>query len=303
MKFFPQHLRDAGYFTTNARKEDFNLETPGKLWDVPNDANRPWRSGRKASPSSSMINIQTCHESQIRKRPHELVHDPAKVRIPAYHPDTPEVRRDWAQYYDKVTEMDAEVGAILARLEADGLKDEYDRLLLRRPRQRHAARTTLALRQRTARAARHSHPRQVQEPAPRRLHSRRSDGPARRLRRFRADDPQSRGIEAAAELSRATAFLRRACRDRERVPARLSRPDGRTHRPGAERDRRALRLCAALHAAPHLRPARRLHVPNADDAGLEEDCSTPENSTRLNRSSGKRSRPKSSSTSRPTPTR
>ncbi|MBA3312087.1 MAG: sulfatase-like hydrolase/transferase [Planctomycetaceae bacterium] len=123
MKFFPQYLRDAGYFTTNARKEDFNLKTPGQLWDVPNDANRPWAKRKEGQPFFSTINIPTSHESQLRKRPHELVHDSAKARIPAYHPDTPEVRRDWAQYYDKLTEMDAEVGAILDRLEADGLKE------------------------------------------------------------------------------------------------------------------------------------------------------------------------------------
>jgi len=63
------------------------------------------------------------HEGQIRRRPHEWRHDPARVPVPPYHPDTPEVRQDWAQYYDKVTEMDVEAGRILAELEADGLAD------------------------------------------------------------------------------------------------------------------------------------------------------------------------------------
>lgn len=124
MKMFPQYLREAGYFTTNARKEDFNLEKPGELWDVKNDADRPWTKRPEGKPFFSVINIPTSHESQIRKRPHTPVHDPAKARVPAYHPDTPEVRRDWAQYYDKLTEMDGEVGDILARLDADGLKDD-----------------------------------------------------------------------------------------------------------------------------------------------------------------------------------
>ena len=64
------------------------------------------------------------HESQIRKRPHTLIHDPAKVRIPAYHPDTPEVRHDWAQYYDNITTMDAQAGRMLAELQQDGLTDD-----------------------------------------------------------------------------------------------------------------------------------------------------------------------------------
>ena len=124
MKFYPQHLREAGYFTTNVRKEDFNLAQPGQLWDVKNDANRPWAKRKEGQPFFSMINIPTTHESRIRDRPHTLVHDPAGAPIPAYHPDTPEVRHDWAQYYDNLTVMDAEVGAILARLDADGLTDE-----------------------------------------------------------------------------------------------------------------------------------------------------------------------------------
>src|SRR5256885_5700890 len=40
--------------------------------------------------------------------------------IPPYHPDTPEVRRDWAQYHDTISIMDREVADLLAQLEADG---------------------------------------------------------------------------------------------------------------------------------------------------------------------------------------
>ena len=70
-----------------------------------------------------MFNYTISHESKIRSRPHQLKHDPAKAPLPAYHPDTPEVRHDWAQYYDKLTEMDQLVGRILEQLEEDGLTD------------------------------------------------------------------------------------------------------------------------------------------------------------------------------------
>jgi uncharacterized sulfatase len=45
------------------------------------------------------------------------------VRVPAYHPDTPEVRQDWAQYYDNITTMDRQAGEVLAQLDEDGLSD------------------------------------------------------------------------------------------------------------------------------------------------------------------------------------
>ena len=123
MKMYPQYLREAGYYCTNNSKEDYNLEKPGTVWD---DSSRKghWRNRKPGQPFFAIFNFTTSHESQVRRRPHAPVHDPAKVRVPAYHPDMPEVRRDWAQYYDKVTEMDAQVGGVLKELEEDGLADD-----------------------------------------------------------------------------------------------------------------------------------------------------------------------------------
>jgi uncharacterized sulfatase len=124
MRMYPCYLRDAGYYVTNNDKEDYNLNYTGgsqaAVWD---DSSRKahWRNRAAGQPFFSIFNFTTTHESQIRKRPHNLVHDPAKVRIPAYHPDTPEVRHDWAQYYDNITTMDEQAGAVLKQLEGDGL--------------------------------------------------------------------------------------------------------------------------------------------------------------------------------------
>ncbi len=123
MKMYPQYLRDAGYYCTNNSKEDYNLEKTGTVWDE-SSRTAHWRDRADGQPFFAVFNYTVSHESQIRKRPHTPVHDPAKVRVPAYHPDTPEVRRDWAQYYDKVTEMDGMVGEVLAQLVADGLTDD-----------------------------------------------------------------------------------------------------------------------------------------------------------------------------------
>ena len=122
MKMFPQYLREAGYYTTNNRKEDYNLEKPGQVWDESSETAH-WKNRAPDQPFFAVFNLTVTHESQIRKRPHEAVHDPAKVRLPAYHPDAPEVRQDWAQYYDKITEMDALVGESLRELEEAGLAE------------------------------------------------------------------------------------------------------------------------------------------------------------------------------------
>jgi uncharacterized sulfatase len=122
-KMFPQYLRELGYYCSNNAKEDYNLAKRGQVWDD-SSARGHWRQRKPGQPFFAVFNSLKSHESQIRVRPHRQVHDAAKVRVPAYHPDTPEVRQDWAQYYDVVTEADADAGRRLKELAADGLSDD-----------------------------------------------------------------------------------------------------------------------------------------------------------------------------------
>jgi arylsulfatase A-like enzyme len=122
-KMYPQFLREAGYYTTNNSKEDYNLEKPEGTWDD-SSGRAHWRNRKNSQPFFAVFNSVKSHESQIRTRPHRQVADPAKMRVPAYHPDTPEVRQDWAQYYDKVSEADADAGALLKEIEAAGLAED-----------------------------------------------------------------------------------------------------------------------------------------------------------------------------------
>ena len=123
IRMFPCHLRDAGYYTSNNVKEDYNLEHTGTVWDESSNKAH-WRKRKEGQPFFSVFNFIITHESQLRTRPHTFVHDPAKVRLPAYHPDTPEVRLDWAQYYDNITTMDTQVGEVLKQLEDDKLAED-----------------------------------------------------------------------------------------------------------------------------------------------------------------------------------
>ncbi len=119
-KMYPQLLREAGYYCSNNSKEDYNVKKPANTWDD-SSGNAHWRNRPKDKAFFAVFNSTKSHESQIRKRPHKQIVDPAKVRVPAYHPDTPEVRQDWAQYYDVVSEADADAGAQLKEIEAAGL--------------------------------------------------------------------------------------------------------------------------------------------------------------------------------------
>ncbi len=123
IKMYPQYLRDAGYYCTNNNKEDYNLTKPGQVWDE-SSVKAHWRNRPAGKPFFAIFNSTLSHESQVIKRPHTLVTDPAKVRVPAYHPDTPEVRHDWAQYYDVVSAVDGVAGEKLKELEEAGLADD-----------------------------------------------------------------------------------------------------------------------------------------------------------------------------------
>jgi len=125
MKMYPQLLRQAGYYCTNNSKEDYNVIKPDGVWDE-SSPRAHWKNRGAGQPFFAVINYTISHESQIRNKidDRHRIHDPAKVSLPAYHPDTPEVRGDWAQYYDRMTMMDEQVGDSLQELEKAGLADD-----------------------------------------------------------------------------------------------------------------------------------------------------------------------------------
>lgn len=124
-QLYPEHLRAAGYYATNNVKTDYNLAGEPQPWDASSNQahykNRP--AGR---PFFAVFNITLSHESQVA--PKEGKQDfriaPADIVLPPYHPDTPELRRDWANYYDQMTAMDRRVGQLLDELKALGLADD-----------------------------------------------------------------------------------------------------------------------------------------------------------------------------------
>lgn len=124
-KMYPEFLKELGYYCTNNSKEDYNLKKPEDLWSAGGNKAH-WKNRPDGAPFFAIFNHTISHESKIRNdiEKERNIHDPAKARVPAYHPDTPEVRKDWAQYYDRLTMMDELVGANLKELEDAGLADD-----------------------------------------------------------------------------------------------------------------------------------------------------------------------------------
>lgn len=123
IRLYPALLRESGYYATNNSKTDYNYAEVETTWDA-SSPNAHWKNRAPDQPFFAVFNITTTHESQVRTRPHVWVHDVAAAPVPPYMPNVRETREDWAQYYDRITEMDAQAGQRLAELEAAGLADD-----------------------------------------------------------------------------------------------------------------------------------------------------------------------------------
>jgi arylsulfatase A-like enzyme len=129
---YSELLRRDGYYCTNNSKTDYNFPTPGKAWDACS-GKAHWRNRKPGQPFFAVFNYTGSHESQIweanhRKHAAKLseneLHDSEQVPIPPFHPDTPEVRRDWANYHDNITALDHWIGERLRELGEAGLAED-----------------------------------------------------------------------------------------------------------------------------------------------------------------------------------
>ena len=136
---FTEKLRTAGYHVMWPGKTDFQGISEKELADD----RKPWVSLARGStgelsakpkePFFAYINDTVSHESQVRAD--DATHakntkalkvsdrrDPAKVELPPFYPDTPEVRREVAHYHELVTAVDISLGRVLDWLKAHDLE-------------------------------------------------------------------------------------------------------------------------------------------------------------------------------------
>ncbi|RME85212.1 MAG: sulfatase [Caldilineae bacterium] len=113
------YLRAAGYYTAvgcgYSDKVDVNF-LARDLFD-----GRDWSLRRRDQPFFAQITFKNTHRSW-KGDPVQPV-DPEVLEIPPYYPDHPLVRRDWARYLEEIQKMDRMVGAVLRRLQDEGLAE------------------------------------------------------------------------------------------------------------------------------------------------------------------------------------
>jgi arylsulfatase A-like enzyme len=126
-QMFPAYLKQAGYYTTNNSKKDYNaVEGKGKVW---NDSSRKstWRNRPDGTPFFHMQTYGQSHESSLHFKlmsPEQLSTPADKVKLFPYFPDTPTFRYTHARYFDRMKVIDNSVGKLVGQLKADGLLED-----------------------------------------------------------------------------------------------------------------------------------------------------------------------------------
>jgi len=134
IKTLPELFRQAGYFTFNQGKDDYNFwydrdslytgeYTTHVLYGKSGKSNIGWKDRQ---PNQSFFGqIQLSGGKHVyRKNFKDKIRNPVNRQafdLPPYYPDHPAVREDWAQHLDSIQITDDEVGEILQNLRKDGL--------------------------------------------------------------------------------------------------------------------------------------------------------------------------------------
>ncbi len=115
-------LRQAGYYVTNCDgslkrrgKMDYNFEHQASLYD-----GFDWSDRAAGQPFFAQVHIKEPHRDFVDASP---ARRNESLKIPAYYPDHPVIRADWANYLASIEVMDRRVGDVLDRLDREGLSD------------------------------------------------------------------------------------------------------------------------------------------------------------------------------------
>ncbi|MDE0915362.1 MAG: sulfatase-like hydrolase/transferase [Planctomycetota bacterium] len=129
VRMFPAILREAGYYTTNRHKTDYNADAGETVWDE-SSKGATWRN--RASSETPFFHMQShadSHEGSLHLSKKKLEADTPStplrdVLVAECHPDTSLFRATHARYLDRMTRIDGHVAQLVADLAEDGLLED-----------------------------------------------------------------------------------------------------------------------------------------------------------------------------------
>lgn len=123
LKMFPAYLRDAGYYTTNNSKQDYNAQKRS-VWDD-SSKRATWKNRPDSStPFFHVVTSTLSHEGKLHFNATQMnqptVTEQQAVQLQPYFPDTKTFRFTRARYHDLMMEIDRVVGETVAELKEAG---------------------------------------------------------------------------------------------------------------------------------------------------------------------------------------
>ena len=137
---FPKYLKDAGYYTSNNYKTDYNNASERRMiaesWNE-SSGKAGWWKRKPGQPFFAVFNSPHSHQSRTMTNPWEVyekqvlkwINEKRKTAIdvpfdmPSFYRNTPEMRKRMSRVYNSISLADQQFEGILKRLEKDGLKD------------------------------------------------------------------------------------------------------------------------------------------------------------------------------------
>ena len=111
LRMFPAYLRQAGYYTSNKKKTDYNFIAKKGGWDSSKD----WRGRKDGQPFFHKQSFATTHEGKLHrvKLKGPLSEKEKRTFVHPYFPDTPLFRKTAATYHALHRKMDGEIGRVV----------------------------------------------------------------------------------------------------------------------------------------------------------------------------------------------
>lgn len=140
IKGFPYFLKEAGYYTSNNSKTDYNVSNAKKFiaeaWHESSNS-AGWWDKKADQPFFAVFNFAESHQSRTmtwsygdytekvwNQLPEEDRIAEDAFEMPPIYRDSPEMRKQMARLYNAISLTDLRIGELLQKLEDDGLRDD-----------------------------------------------------------------------------------------------------------------------------------------------------------------------------------
>lgn len=124
---FPFYLKQAGYYTTNNHKQDYNFILPDGVWDE-SSKKASYKNRKPGQPFFHVQNHTVTHEGSLhfdqKRIDNTSDEDLGQIQVFPYHPDTKTFRYSYHHFQNRHVLADRQMGEFIADLEQEGLMED-----------------------------------------------------------------------------------------------------------------------------------------------------------------------------------